>query len=318
MGIVLPQTVKIRIGGGKGEYYESKGYGNGKRLKNGDVIEVNVLDLSKSSGTKVKIICDFCGKETYVHYGCISKDPYITTCRDKACTTAKTRYTSMLKYGCINPGSSKQAKDKREKTMIDRYGVPNAYCNGGCFREENKQKWIDHYGVDNPSKAPEVQDKIRETWNKNDSGPCSKQQKYLANLIGGEVNIPVNGYWADIVKGKVIVEYDGGAHDARCRIYNGCTKEEFYEEEKRREIEINKKGYKIIRIISKKDKLPYDDVILNLINGFKNFDFKVIRIDIDEGTIDKDYNEKWNCKFGELRKIKDKDLDKFNTSRTIK
>ena len=44
----------------------------------------------------------------------------------------------------------------------------------------------------------------------------------------------------------------------------------------------------------------------------------MIRIDIDEGTIDKDYNEKWNCKFGELRKIKDKDLDKFNTSQTIK
>ena len=33
MGIVLPQTVKVRVAGGKNKYYENKGYGNGKKMK---------------------------------------------------------------------------------------------------------------------------------------------------------------------------------------------------------------------------------------------------------------------------------------------
>ena len=42
---------------------------------------------------------------------------------------------------------------------------------------------------------------------------------------------------------------------------------------------------------------------LNLINEFKNSSFKVIRIDFEEGTIEKDYNEKMIYNFGKLRRI---------------
>lgn len=82
--------------------------------------------------------------------------------------------------------------------------------------------------------------------------------------------------------------------------------------------------YKIIRIISKRDNLPSDETILNLIEGFKNSSFKVIRINFEEGTIEKDYQEKSYYNFGKLRKITKKDLKPFekqeekNTLKTSK
>lgn len=162
------------------------------------------------------------------------------------------------------------------------------------------------------------------TFNGHD-GPCSRQQKYLANLVNGKINAVISGYWADIVleNEKIDLEYDGGGHNLNV-IRKQCTQEEFDVEEKIREESIYKKGYKIIRIISKRDNLPSDEIILNLIEGFKNSDFKVVRIDIDEGTVDRDYSEKWYCNFGELRRITKKDLEPFekqeekNTLKTSK
>ena len=111
---------------------------------------------------------------------------------------------------------------------------------------------------------------------------------------------------------KIAIEYDGGGHFLG-DIMNGNafpTKEALLKE-KNREDSIVNKGYKVIRFIATKDRIPSDEIILNLVNEFKNLNFKVIRIDFEEGTIEKDYNEKWHCNFGELRKITQKDLEQF-------
>lgn len=57
--------------------------------------------------------------------------------------------------------------------------------------------------------------------------------------------------------------------------------------------------------------MPSNETILNLIEEFKNSDFQVVRIDINEGIIDRNYKEKWYCNFGELRRITKKDLELF-------
>ena len=85
--------------------------------------------------------------------------------------------------------------------------------------------------------------------------------------------------------------------------------------EKNREDSIVNKGYKVIRFIATKDRIPLDEVILNLIEEFKNSDFKVVRIDFEEGTIDRDYKEKSHHNFGELRKITKKDLEQFESKK---
>ena len=60
MGLILPQTVKIRTGSSNYKHYREKGYWF---KKCGDFIEVNVLDLHPGSTVKVKVVCDICGKE---------------------------------------------------------------------------------------------------------------------------------------------------------------------------------------------------------------------------------------------------------------
>lgn len=65
MGLILPQTVKIKWTGNTRKYYESKGYVYTKNL---DEFEVNVQDLSKGSSTLVDIECDFCNAKTKINY----------------------------------------------------------------------------------------------------------------------------------------------------------------------------------------------------------------------------------------------------------
>ena len=55
MGLILPQTVKVRTNGSNCKYYREKGY---EFEKCGEFIEVDVLDLQKSSNVKVKIKCE--------------------------------------------------------------------------------------------------------------------------------------------------------------------------------------------------------------------------------------------------------------------
>lgn len=378
MGLILPQTVSIRTNGMNCKYFREKGY---EFEKCGDFIEVNVLDLKKGSGTKVKIICDICGKEIEKKYGqvvdSISKNNLVI-CSNQACINKKIERTCMKRYGVKSTNQTKAKKEQIKNTLQQNYGVDSPFLSQ-TIKDRAKQTSFNRYGVDNPAKSQQVIDKMLETNNKKYGGDapmcskeiknksvatcqakygcnnpmqnnkvknkvkqtnrerygcecvfqseeiqkkafktlrsngntihCSRQQTYLANLLNGEVNVPLTGYWADIIlkDKKIDLEYDGGGHTL-CITRNQCTEEQFNQKEREREIKIYERGYKTIRIISKKDKLPSDEVILNLIKKFADFNFKVIRIDIDEGTIDIDYKEKQNYEFGTLREITDKDL----------
>ena len=115
---------------------------------------------------------------------------------------------------------------------------------------------------------------------------------------------------------QFVIEHDGGGHFLRDKMNKkkGPTKESLLYE-KQREDKIINNGYRMIRFIATKDRIPSDEVILNLIEEFKNSDFKVIRIDFEKGTIEKDYNEKSHYNFGKLRKITQKDLEQFESKK---
>ena len=363
MGLILPQTVNVKISNSTHKYYENKGYGDGRTLKQGEVICVDVLDLPVGCIAMVKCKCDVCGKifEKWYRTVAETKDKLLI-CGDRYCINKKTedtclkqyntkstsqlkevkdkikktnnkRYggnapacsekvknkakeTCQKKYGGNSPMSSNEVKDKIKATNKERYGVENIFQS-----EEHKAKieetCLIKYGVKHAIQSEEIQRKIYEKYKSNGhTYKCSTQQAYLSKLLNGELNIPLAGYWADIIleNEKIDLEYDGGAHRANCDFYHKITSEEFDLRERKREENIYERGYKTIRIISKKDKLPSDKLILNLIDEFKNLDFKVIRIDIDEGTINKDYNKKWNYDFGELRNITTKSLEKFGNN----
>ena len=125
MGLVLPQTVKVRTNGSNCKYFREKGY---KFEKCGDFIEVDVLDLQKSSNVKVKIKCEICGCESEVLYWYVNKNidnGTLITCGNKKCKDIKTKKTNNKYYGCDNVFSNQQIKDKIKNTNNKKYGVNN-------------------------------------------------------------------------------------------------------------------------------------------------------------------------------------------------
>ena len=369
MGLILPQTVKVRTHSSNYKHYREKGY---EFKKCREFIEVNVLDLYPGSTTKVKVVCDICGKESEMWYGTVvecNKENKLITCGSNSCRNKKYEDTCMKKYGVKNAAQSQEVQDKIKDTNLERYGC---ICSLQSEEIQNKAKatWQKNYGenIMNPGQAQVVKDKIKATWKNNygedienpfqlesvrekskqtlqenygenimnpmqvkeiknkvldsfqfnGTGPCSRQQKYIHFLIGGTLNKRVCNSLVDICfeEEKTAIEYDGGGHFLT-DIFNGnkILSKEAILREKNREDSIVNKGYKVIRFIATKDRIPSDEIILNLIEEFKNSDFKVVRINFEEGTIEKDYNKKLHYDFGKLRRITKEDLEQFESKK---
>lgn len=397
MGLIIPQTVRVRIGSLNYQYYKEKGYAF---KKCGDVIEVDVLDLPKRSKHMVKVVCDICGKEKEMWYRTVveyNKENKLISCGDKICRYKKVEDTCMKKYGVKNVFQTQETKDKivetnrknhgvdwytqckdykdkAKKTCQLHYGVDNpaqaqevqeamkATCRNkyGCdyavqsdeatnkrkatnnkiyggdspfsseeIRKKSQQTWKENYGEDiiNPGQVEEIKNKISNSFQFNGTGPSSRAQRYICHLLNGILNKHMCGALVDIYmeKENIIIEHDGGGHFLGDKIKKekGPTKESLLYE-KQREDKIINKGYRMIRFIATKDRIPSDEVILNLIEEFKNLNFKVVRVNFEEGTIDIDYSKKTIRNFGKLRKITKKNLEQFekqkekNTLKTSK
>ena len=252
----------------------------------------------------------------------------------------KIKDTNLERYGAENPMQCKEIQDKSKETCRKKYGG-NTPMSSNDVKNKVRQTWEEKYGVDHPSKLQEIKDKKKETcrnhfgvdWpmqydeikNKafdsfqyNSTGPSSRAQRYINYILNGILNKHILNFMVDIYleKENLVIEYDGSGHFLGDTIKNKSKipSKEAILKEKAREDKLINNNYKLIRIIAKRDRIPSDEVILNLIDEFKNSDFKVIRIDIDEGTISKDDTEKWNYNFGELRKITKEDLEKFENN----
>ena len=221
--------------------------------------------------------------------------------------------TNLERYGYEYSFQSKEIQKKIKVTMMKRYGTENPMQNEEI---QNKMKATckERYGADNVMQNEDIKNKILSSFQFNHTGPSSRAQRYINYILNGILNKHICGSLVDIYmeKENIIIEYDGSGHFLG-DIINGNispTKESLLYE-KEREDKIINNGYRMIRFIAAKDRIPSDEVILNLIEGFKNSDFKVIRINFEENTIDRDYEEKWYCNFGKLRKITKEDLEKF-------
>jgi hypothetical protein len=74
----------------------------------------------------------------------------------------KIRKTSREKYGVSHYSSAKEVKEKKKKTSLKKYGVEH-YFQTDEFRDNFKRICMDKYVVDNPSKAPQIIQKIADT-----------------------------------------------------------------------------------------------------------------------------------------------------------
>ena len=122
MGLIIPQTVKVRTNGRTCEHYREKGY---EFEKCGDFIEVDAFDLPKSSHEMVKIICDVCGKESKICYKVFienRKKGILVSCGSNSCKHKKCEDTCEKKYGVKHVMQVEEVKEKIKQTNLERYG----------------------------------------------------------------------------------------------------------------------------------------------------------------------------------------------------
>jgi very-short-patch-repair endonuclease len=218
----------------------------------------------------------------------------------------KNKKTLMEKYGVDCSLKIPETAAKSLQTNLDRRGFP--YHTQTQEGRDNIKKTVqERYGKDNVFQVKEFQDTARESLYKNGTQRCSKQQAHIADLLQGKINYPVGNCNVDIlIDDKIICEYDGGGHYLQVKL-GYLTQKEFDDIERKREIFLKLKGYKLIRIISREDLLPIDEILLKMINEGKeylksghtwiifNIDEKQVRCsqyqtDFDFGTLRKIFN----------------------------
>lgn len=217
------------------------------------------------------------------------------------------------KYGCWY-SQTKEYKDRYKNTCQEKYGVDNVFQ-----LEEIKEKIVEYnldtYGVSHPMKINSIaKDRIikgNQTKYKLGKGQSSSQQDYLYNMLGGELNYPVDNCLLDIafLNEKIYIECDFSGHDLAIKM-GDLTQEQFNLKEIRRNNFLESRGWKRIRIISTKDLLPSEIKIRQVVDYCKMYlnEHHWINIDID--------NLKLSCSkgdvrydFGELIKINKKYLE---------
>ena len=190
-------------------------------------------------------------------------------------------------------------------------------------KEKSRQTCIERYGADYPNKSPEQRAKVAQTAYKNGTVTTSKQQLYIYNLYKLKdkevyLNYPVFGFYVDIcfTEEKLAVEIDFGGHNLSVKL-GTYTQEEFNRREIIRDQYIKKEGYRQMRIISTKDFLPSDQVLLQMLDETRNYftqfpNHSWIEFNIDSSVVcNAEQRDGVEYNYGELRKIKDSDLSKF-------
>ncbi|WP_444551275.1 DUF7487 domain-containing protein [Brevibacillus laterosporus] len=213
--------------------------------------------------------------------------------------------TNLLKFGVKNYVQTDEFKGKSRKTSIKKYGVP-FYTQTGEFKQRQEQTCINKYGVNNPMKNSKIKRKLLKRIYEVGKAPCSKQQKYIHNLIEGKLNYPVGTCLLDIAfpEEKIYVEYDGSGHELSVK-FGSETKEKFDDRNKKRWYFLQRKNWKEIRIISTKDILPSNEKILEIISYAKSHfssGHSWITFDIDNYLIETSSNTHY-FDYGQLRRI---------------
>lgn len=221
----------------------------------------------------------------------------------------KIKKTCLKKFGVDHSLKSDVIREKGKKTNIDKYGVEYP-MRSEMVKQKLKQTYLERYGVDNPNKLPEVRIKIANSFYKNSSKIASSQQRYLHSLYGGELNYPISYYNADIClpKENITIEYNGGGHMLNV-ITGKETQEEYNQKEIVRNNIIKRAGFKQITIVSSKDYLPSDEILLKILEQSKEYfnttDHTWVEYNIDTSLMRNAENKEGVFfDFGELRKIK--------------
>lgn len=242
----------------------------------------------------------------------------------------KMRDTTKNRYGVEHYSQTKEYKEKFHNTCIERYGESyreqfvekslNTFREKTGYdfisqspevKEKIKQSCLDKFGYEYSLQSPEVREKITQTLYINSSQKASRQQCYINNLYQGILNFPIKYYNVDIYlpNDNFVIEYDGGGH--MLNVVTGReTMEEYTQKEIIRNNVIKREGYKQIKIVSYDDKLPRDQIMLQMLSDARKYfsqypNHSWVEFNIDTSSIrNAEHKEGAPYNYGELRKIK--------------
>ncbi|MGG0793853.1 hypothetical protein ABE137_07580, partial [Brevibacillus laterosporus] len=142
--------------------------------------------------------------------------------------------TLLEKYGVDHYSKTNEYKEKYKDTSIKKYGVKHPWLNKNIINKR-VNTYLSNYGETNPMKNSKIKRKLLKRLYENGKAPCSKQQKYIHNLIEGKLNYPVGTCLLDIAfpEEKIYVEYDGSGHELSVK-FGSETKEKFDDRNKKR------------------------------------------------------------------------------------
>jgi hypothetical protein len=284
--ILISDKVTIRITSGMCKYYKEKGY----TFKCNDFIEVKVSDLPNKSHAKVLVKCDKCGKEYLLSYSDYNKKKNGDYCC--GCKYESIKITNLKKYGCENVYQVPHIRERQKNTVIEKYGCENVFQSEE-IKEKSRESFLKKYDVIHPMKNKEfaqiIHKKSSSSMYINGTQSCSKQQKYLNELFGGELNKLYDNLWLDIYfeADKIYIEYNGSGHDISVK-YKKISNEDFRIQEIKRYKFLKSCGLKQMVISSFKDILPNEDILCNM----KDYAFYILRENISDWIVfDIDKNE---------------------------
>lgn len=241
------------------------------------------------------------------------------------CQSKKIKDVSNIKYGTNNPSQTKEVIQKIKNTFQEKYGVDNIMCLPETYqkilkttesnygnkyilatkygREKVQNTNLKKYGSKNFFNSSYYMNKMYSEG----KVASSDAQRYLHNIIGGKLNYPFSKSYLDIAfpDEKIYVEGDFSGHWLSIEL-GSISEKEFKNKERNRWNFLKSKGWKEIRIVSKKDKLPNKEKIMEMIIFAKQYftdNLRWIRFDIDNSKIINQSGE-INFDYGNLFSLK--------------
>lgn len=262
--MIVDELIDIKITKRNKNYYNNLGYNT-----NNKIIKVHSGDIQHKSEIIIHVICDYCGsviEKTVAKYHRGHKNGCNKDACEK-CKYLKIKEVHLLKYGVDSPMKVQSIRDKMQKSIKEKYGVDNIAFLPSTLTKR-KSTLMKRYGVENPMQSDIIKQRhhINQMYHDNVGCIASIPQTQYAKIFGGKINIPIGNYFADILlRDNIIVEFDGSGHDMRVRM-GYISKEDFNQKEHVREKYFTERGYKIIRLKTKRDIVYAPDVAINILH----------------------------------------------------
>lgn len=157
--MIISEFTKVAKNAKNHKHYTNLGY-----VESDGFFFVRVSDLTKSSRSVIKAICDYCGREKDITYKEYSRNISFGgkfSCCNK-CASFKKKELSIIKYGVDSPSKIEEIKKKNRETNLVKFGSEFFFLTKE-FKEKSAQTKISKFGTDNLMSLESIKDKIKKT-----------------------------------------------------------------------------------------------------------------------------------------------------------